>query len=306
MRQQPDGTLPVKGFDSQGRRFSHPIPSELAKRIEELGCEDVEFLVVVRAPDFPHDCIQTARKNDTSAFQVSYRTGDDLWMEAEIDEPTAVVRLFTDWAREIPDWAEGFAWEAAEWWYPSEVPEPAPGAVEEGTALARRYLDEGFLGFDAMARAIHEMSESVPPISTEQASVLLAPLWRERVIEQRSWGTTDCDRIESAFRDLSADGIVARENFACCRNCGTTEIWDEAGPEDHGFVFYHMQDTESAAAGGGLYLSYGSRTGERGDTEAIGHVVVATLRSHGLETDWNGSAESRIAVSNLRWRKRLT
>lgn len=299
------GALAIQGFDSQNRRFAHPSPAELAQRIEALGQGDDEFLVVLRAPDFPHDCIQVSRDDDAGLFEVSYRVGDGPWMAADIDESAAVVQLFTDWARETSGWEGDFPWETVEEWELPATPAPAPDAAEAGTALARRNVDEGFFDFDNMVRTIHEMSESVPPLSTEQASALLAPIWRERVIEQRGWGTTDCDRIESAFRELSAEGIVARENFACCQRCGRTEIWDEAEPDDRGYAFYHMQDTESAAAGGGLYLSFGSRSDEQDDNESIGREVVAALSAHGLQTNWDGSATSRIAIADLDWRKRL-
>jgi len=35
---------------------------------------------------------------------------------------------------------------------------------------------------------------------------------------QREWpSVTDCDRLDRAFADLNGRGIVARQNFACCK-----------------------------------------------------------------------------------------
>ena len=48
------------------------------------------------------------------------------------------------------------------------------------------------------------------------------------VTEQRTWPEiTDYDRLHDAMQELSANSIVARENFSCCQNCGRAEITDE-------------------------------------------------------------------------------
>lgn len=65
----------------------------------------------------------------------------------------------------------------------------------------------------------------------------------------------------------------------------------------------HQQDTERAAEGDGLYLSYGALEG--GDTESIGHEVVAALTAANLPTEWNGTAAQRILVTPLNWQLRL-
>ncbi|WP_117215189.1 DUF6891 domain-containing protein [Allorhizocola rhizosphaerae] len=115
---------------------------------------------------------------------------------------------------------------------------------------------------------------------------------------------TDCDRLDAAFADLEDAGVVARQHFACCQSCGNAEISAEIAdtPGAHGYVYFHMQDTESAADGGSLYLCYGS-AGPDVDPVAVGHQVVETLRRHGLRTAWNGEHSQRIAV-NLRWQRR--
>jgi hypothetical protein len=81
---------------------------------------------------------------------------------------------------------------------------------------------------------------------------------------QADWPTTtDCDRLDAAFTDLGRAGILARQHFSCCGTCGADEIREEldqaekAGQPARGFTFFHIQDTEHAVAGEGLYLSYG-------------------------------------------------
>ncbi|TQS45918.1 DUF6891 domain-containing protein [Cryptosporangium phraense] len=112
---------------------------------------------------------------------------------------------------------------------------------------------------------------------------------------QASWpARTDNDRLTEAFRALDAAGIVARQDFACCQNCGLTEIGDEARGPARGYAFYHRQDTESAVAGHGVYLAYG-RFGQPPTTE-IGAEVASALTTAGLTVDWDGTTGQRIRV----------
>jgi hypothetical protein len=124
--------------------------------------------------------------------------------------------------------------------------------------------------------------------------------------QQATWPEeTDCDRLDKAFAELEESGIVARQNFTCCQTCGNAEIDDELkaakvkGRKPHGYTFYHMQDTEGAVNGSGLYLAYAGRTG--GDAEA--REIIAALERHGLKPEWDGSVESRIFVP-IDWKRR--
>ncbi len=126
---------------------------------------------------------------------------------------------------------------------------------------------------------------------------------------QRTWPyPTDCDRLDTAFAELDAAGILARQNFACCQTCGHAEMQSEiAWVQEHrpveGYVFYHMQDTESARDGYGLYLAYGAVQDGDEPTEAVGWRIVDALKQAGLEVSWNGSVRQRIYV-RLDWKRR--
>lgn len=132
--------------------------------------------------------------------------------------------------------------------------------------------------------------------------------------ESRTWQVpTDNDRLDRAFAALERDGIVARQNFTCCQSCGHAEIGDEIeaarGPVS-GYVFFHCQDTESAADGGGLFLAYGAVMPkctpdvewDRASKDVAGRVVTA-LRREGLDAHWDGNLSRRIQVP-LVWRRR--
>lgn len=128
---------------------------------------------------------------------------------------------------------------------------------------------------------------------------------------QKAWtGETDNERLDEAFAELDRKGIVARQNFTCCQTCGHAEIFydieraENAGRPPRGYVFFHMQDTESAVRNGYLYLAYGSVSGEEKESKVIADEIVATLKKHGLEADWNGSVRARICVREFDWKMR--
>jgi len=129
----------------------------------------------------------------------------------------------------------------------------------------------------------------------------------EHLRAEMAWpAETDCDRLDAAFADLERDGIVARQDFSCCGTCGAADIEGEmenAGASTRGYAFYHMQDTDSAAEGSGLYLSYGSAEEGEGPALAVAREVVETLRKHRINADWDGSWSHRIRVP-LTWQRR--
>ena len=159
--------------------------------------------------------------------------------------------------------------------------------------------------------AIDYVRDELPAAQVEpHARRFLAEALAAQTKEQESWpATTDCDRLDAALAALEQSGIVARQNFSCCGTCGSSQIWDEVdafeqgGRRAYGYVFYHMQDTESAVDGGGLFLNYGAC--EEGEEPAIatGRAVVAELERHGLRTDWDGTLEKRIGVA-VDWKRR--
>ncbi|MFG3339453.1 DUF6891 domain-containing protein [Glycomyces sp. NPDC048151] len=303
MNDTPEAPLAVRGFDDRNRQFTRLTERALRKRVDRLTDGRSEWIVLHRVPFAPHDCMQASGDPENGLVLVSYRVGDEPWMEAALD-PDVAADVFVAWARNEPGWEDAHPWAPADWWDPVEVPAPSPEAAAEATVLAARYLEEGYLSFDAMVQALEEMSESEEPITRAQAREILAPMWRERVAAQVDWGVTDCDRLTEAFAELDRGGIVAREHFACCQSCGTAEIWAEASDDDRGYVFFHMQDTESAHEGV-LFLAYGSRSDEPEATVAIGREVVKTLREHGFRTAWDESERTRIQITDLEWRKRL-
>ncbi|MFE3875539.1 DUF6891 domain-containing protein [Kitasatospora sp. NPDC059146] len=180
----------------------------------------------------------------------------------------------------------------------------------------------GFQEPDEIAESLVEVLDD-QGLTQEEAERIVAPLWEERLAEQAHWPEfTDVDRLERAFDLLEDQGIVAAMDFTCCAACGYAEIGGEADEDSRGFVFFHQQDTEAAAAGRGLMLRYGGfRTGEESDgaesggaesggaaeqrTVEIGRAVVAAVETVGLPVEWDGSPHTAIRVAPLEWLNRL-
>jgi len=176
----------------------------------------------------------------------------------------------------------------------------------------RSDVASGFYDEDAiLTQAIDSYADEMDPVVLRREAQRLL---REALVDhgeaQRGWpARTDCDRLDDAFAALEAAGVVSRQHFSCCGTCGSSEIWAEieavreAGGPARGYAFYHVQDTESATEGHGLYLNYGACEDGEDAALAVAHDIVAQLEAHGLRTDWNGSWSQRIGVS-LDWKRR--
>lgn len=144
------------------------------------------------------------------------------------------------------------------------------------------------------------------------ASAELERLWKDQRAREATWsGYTDCDRLDKAFAELEERGVICRQDFTCCGNCGVAEIGaelneaEQRGVHVRGYAFYHQQDTERAVEGSGVYLNYGAEREGEAAALAIAREIVATLKHNGLDPAWNGSIGQRIHVP-LVWRRRLS
>jgi hypothetical protein len=306
-----DGGLAIKVRTESGQTYARVSARRLRELVERIGGDDDHFLVVQRIPDRPRVFIQVARDGG-GAYDFQHRTGSVPYMWAtEVSDPGLVAEVMTRWARQEDGWDAKVTWEREEFGVPGEVPAPASDVVARAEGHVSGMLRDGYLGIDAMVReTVYLMrdGEEESPVSRAQAGEIVERLWLERLDEQETWTEpTDPDRLEQAFGALEHDGIVARENFTCCRGCGMTEIGAEADgkPGARGFVFFHYQGTRGAAEGHGLSLYYGGFDGSEETTRAVGHEVVTALTAAGLSTQWDGDPGKAVEVAPLEWRKRL-
>ncbi|MEV6164812.1 hypothetical protein AB0L71_23370 [Streptomyces sp. NPDC052052] len=282
---------------------------ELAGLVRRIGGDGDRFLVVQRIPDLPDVFAQVWHKAGGD-YTLEYRDGAaDRHFQTLVDGPEVVIAAITGWAREEAGWDGGLAWSLLDMG-PVQVP-PLDLDEDERTELEKR-VREVLVGGYASRAELAEIAEEYlvtkdrRPVSREQAQALADRLWLERVAEQATWkGKTDPERLTRAFTALQDAGITARENFTCCRSCGQSEIGGEGGHDARGFVYFHTQCTDSAAAGHGLMLLYGGFDGSSETTAVIGHEVVAALEAVGLHAEWDHDPARAITITPLDWRRRL-
>lgn len=188
-----------------------------------------------------------------------------------------------------------------------------PAVLEDLLGFVRYQVRGGFVPVEHIAdSAIEYAADGVEPEDLRPfADIFVADALDQVREETRTWpDITDCDRLDAAFDDLEAHGILARQNFTCCQTCGHAEMKaeiDEAradGRRVAGYVFFHRQDTDYAVDGHGLFLAFAATV--RGETAAaaIGRRVAEAVTRQGLAVSWDGSAETRVRVP-MQWKKRL-
>ncbi|MCX4777940.1 DUF6891 domain-containing protein [Streptomyces sp. NBC_01264] len=299
--------LPVTLRTEPAETYRRPALPWLSELVGRIGADGDHFLVVERLPDEPDVFVQVWHETGGD-YQLEFRDGAaDRHFQAFVPTAAEVVDVMTRWARREKGWDLGPAWERLEFAV-EEVAPLAPEVEEELTGLVRDGLRCGYDDRAALSENAEEylVADGVRPVSRAQAEQPVDRLWRERLAEQAGWvGETDPDRLARAFAALDSAGITARENFACCRSCGLAEIRG-AGPEDaRGFVFFHAQCTEGAAAGGDLWLLYGGFEQSEELTASVGQEVTRALDAVGLSWTWDGSAQDAIRVTGMEWKKRL-
>ncbi|QBJ89203.1 hypothetical protein D0Z67_01990 [Streptomyces seoulensis] len=283
---------------------------ELAVLVRRIGGDGDRFLVVQRIPDLP-DVFAQVWHQAGGDYTVEYRDGSaDRHFQAMADGPEAVIAAMTGWVRQEAGWGGALAWSPLDMGPAREVPPLDLDEDERGEleGRVREVLVAGYVSRAELAELAEEylVAGDRRPVSRGQAEVLADRLWLERVAEQAGWrGETDPERLTRAFTALREAGITARENFTCCRGCGQAEIGGEGEPDARGYVYFHDQCTDSAAAGHGLTLLYGGFDNSSETTAAVGEEVVAALEAVGLHAEWDRDPGRAITVTPLDWRRRL-
>ncbi|MGW2563960.1 DUF6891 domain-containing protein [Streptomyces sp. NPDC001514] len=300
----------IKVRTENGETHARVSAERLGELVARIGDEHDRFLVVQRIPDLPDVFIQVWHEAGGD-YQLEHRAGaPDRHFGTRLSAPGEVAAAMVRWALQETGWDEGPVWEPVDFGAAAEpVPELPDEIREEVEEHVRELLRGGYLTRDALAEAAEEwlVDGDDRPVSPAQARQLVDRLWLERLGEQAGWeGATDPERIEAVFARLEEHGITARENFTCCRNCGLSEIHGAGRADARGFVFFHSQCVEGAAAGGGLYLLYGGFDGSARTSAAVGREVAEALGEAGLSVEWSGSPDDAMRVAPLDWRKRLT
>jgi hypothetical protein len=176
------------------------------------------------------------------------------------------------------------------------------------------YLDTqlrgGYLDPEEILTSAYDYFDEKSEWVKQKAPEIMDELVKNLYVEQAQWPeVTDCDRLDEAFSYLEDKGIMCRQNYSCCSNCGVDEIWNEiqaakdCGKQIRGYVFFHSQDTERGVEGGGVYINYGST--ENGDIAllAIANEILEGLHEYELQTEWDRSLTKRIKII-VDWKRR--
>ncbi|MCP9957868.1 DUF6891 domain-containing protein [Streptomyces sudanensis] len=272
---------------------------------------DGERPLLVRRISDPSDVFLRVSRRTGRPYAVEHHDGTpERYFRALTDSPWAVVRAIIGWARREDGWDTGLAWSPLDTGPAGEVPplDLPDGERERLEEYVREVLVGGYVSRAELAEYAEDYLATAKrrPVSPEQARALADRLWLERVAEQAEWqGETDPERITRAFTALRESGITAHENFTCCSTCGDAEIGDAGEPGARGYVYFHTQCTDAAAAGHGLTLFYGGFDDSRETAATVGREVVAALEAVGLRTEWDGDPDWAIVVTPLDWRRRL-
>ena len=103
--------------------------------------------------------------------------------------------------------------------------------------------------------------------------------------------------IKAAFAELrKKHGFFARMDWKCCQGCGWAAV-----PEAHDgpIAFFHQQDNDNLRDDGYCYIAFGHSADEScGDdlSQQAGETLVAVLRKHGCEVEWDGDTMRRPKV----------
>src|SRR5262245_54432258 len=171
----------------------------------------------------------------------------------------------------------------------------------------KNWVWSGFYSPDEADAMIDDILEDDADEAMLRAAV--APEFGKKAAAEASWpDRTDCDRLDQAFEELNARGVVALHNAGYTMSDGISDVSEalhERGRKGmKGYCFYHGQDVERAVAGGGLMIAFGDFDDDKIKKTKVGELVKAVLQESGIAVDWNGDPETRLNLPTLDWKRR--
>ena len=149
-------------------------------------------------------------------------------------------------------------------------------------------------------------------ISEEWAYEQIEKIYAELLEESKTWESpTETERLIAAFDELAEKyKITALHYTGYTMDDGEYEVVEiertliENGEQSEGYCFYHGQDLERAVQGEGLMIAFQKIDNVSNSvSKEVAQIVVDVLEKHGLKTDWDGKAESRILLPNFKWQR---
>lgn len=191
---------------------------------------------------------------------------------------------------------------------------PSDDATDDMAAQVENWIWYGFHAPHEIETLIDEGAAAGDGFDVAQVKAFAASTLAKKRGTEATWPPiTDCDKLDRAFARLQEQGICALQYTGDTQDDGFEAVVDalseDGVPEDryHGYCFYVSQDIDRALNDEGLLLAYGHLgRSEVKDHEhvAVGQRVCEALRKEGLEVEWNGSSNRRIALPQLSWQRR--
>lgn len=180
----------------------------------------------------------------------------------------------------------------------------------------------GYLGVDRCIAILESAG-----ISSQRARRAVARQWsRYQDHLAQKPHRSDWEKFTAASDAISAQGVLVRHNFTCCRTCADEEIRDERSQRrpEWGYVYFTQADAfELSVNPASVWLGYGSFGPSPRITAAelqraqgdgtllsalyertfdhLAEIITAALRNTGLRYDWDGDTQSRIKVVGMDW-----
>ncbi len=128
---------------------------------------------------------------------------------------------------------------------------------------------------------------------------------------EKAWpDRTDCDKLDDAFAQLRATGLIALQNAGFTQSEGFQDCcqeYERLGGEKSGvkgFCFYTFQDLERGVCGYGMDFGFGATDGQEKPSIEVGNSIVAALTEQGFEVKWDGTIDRRPRVVSVDWKRR--
>ena len=185
---------------------------------------------------------------------------------------------------------------------------PANETTERLLDVVRTQVWSGFCRPRDVHRVIHDLLENGADEAALRAAAAVE--FRRKAAAERAWpGTTDCDRLNQAFADMNARGIIALQNAGYTMSDGLEDVSDalqrRKTRDAQGYCFYHSQDVMQALRGRGLLLAFGVFGADAAREVELGHLVKRVLEGHGLVVAWDGDPATRLHIPDLDWQRRF-
>jgi hypothetical protein len=182
----------------------------------------------------------------------------------------------------------------------------------EAAEYVQRYIRAGFHTPDEIERIVGRDIFG-GKLAAGPLRAVIAQERQQQLAEEATWPKeTDCDRLDAVFATLERQGIVALQNAGYTMSDGLSDVFSvyhqAGGPasEFNGYCFYHGQDLESAIEIGCLHLAFGATDDSPIKGVRVGRRIKGVLEATGFSVAWDGSIETRILVTGIRWQRRCT